>query len=72
MRGGRRPIARLCLGLLGAILLLAAPLCLAQAQADDCAAMSMTMGHGDNPAAHPKTDCAIGCRLAPQPARQGD
>jgi hypothetical protein len=65
-RSGRAgcAIARLCLGILGALLLLAAPLCVAQAQADDCASMSMDRDDtgADKTAPASKGDCAVGCR----------
>ncbi|MDP2258584.1 MAG: hypothetical protein Q8J89_02560 [Caulobacter sp.] len=61
---------RLLLGLVSATVLLAAPLCMAQAQSAECDAMIMTPMAGDDHqgqgARAPQLDCAVGCRLAPQ------
>lgn len=84
MRNARRPlsiqarrsvggaIARLALGLVGALMLLAAPLCVAQAQSSECDTMAMMPldsgdqhGHDQN-APVAKLDCAVGCRLLPE------
>lgn len=64
-------IARLCLGVLAAITLLAAPLCIAQPRGDDRAATPMS--HGEDAGCHrtqpvSKAECAVGCRLALQSA----
>ncbi len=58
--------ARMALALLSALMLLAAPLCVAQAQSADCETMTMTMevgDHHDQGAPISKLDCAVGCRL---------
>jgi hypothetical protein len=84
MRNSRRPlsiqtrqsfggaVARLAVGIVGALMLLAAPLCVGQAQSSECDTMAMMpMDSGDHhrhdqgaPTAKP--DCAVGCRLVPQ------
>ena len=59
---------RMALALLSALMLLAAPLCVAQAQSADCETMTMPMGGGDQQdhgAPASKLDCAVGCRVVP-------
>ncbi len=67
--GGGRAL-RVLLGLVSALTLLAAPLCMAQAQTAECASMTMpTDGdHQDHEQGAPTTklDCVAGCRLTPQ------
>lgn len=66
-------VVRLMLGVLSALLLLAAPLCIAQAQTADCESMMMMpMDDGGDHGAHhdqgtpsAKPDCTVGCRVAP-------
>lgn len=63
---------RLALGIVGALVLLAAPLCVAQAQSSTCEAMVMMPLEGGNHDGHDqsaptaKPDCAVGCRLVSQ------
>ncbi|MBP7703695.1 MAG: hypothetical protein KA105_00260 [Caulobacter sp.] len=66
-------LARLMLGVVSALLLLAVPLCTAQAQDTDCATMTMMPMEGsghhqplDQGAPVSKLDCTLGCRLLPQ------
>jgi|GEM_PF-3692477 hypothetical protein len=60
--------ARVALALLSTLMLLAAPLCVAQAQSADCDRMTMPMevgDHQDQGAPISKLDCAVGCRVVP-------
>ena len=61
-------VARVALALLSTLMLLAAPLCVAQAQSADCETMTMPMDvgdHQDQGAPISKLDCAVGCRVVP-------
>ncbi len=61
-------VARAALALLSALMLLAAPLCVAQAKSADCETMTMPMDvgdHQDQGAPISKLDCAVGCRVVP-------
>lgn len=67
-RSFRGVVARVALALLSTLMLLAAPLCVAQAQSADCDKMTMPMevgDHQDQGARISKLDCAVGCRVVP-------
>ncbi|MBU2135326.1 MAG: hypothetical protein KKA45_03910 [Alphaproteobacteria bacterium] len=61
-------VAHVALALLSALMLLAAPLCVAQAQSADCETMTMPIevgDHQDQGGPISKLDCAVGCRVVP-------
>jgi hypothetical protein len=59
-------IARVALGLLSAVMLLAAPICVAQAQSAHCETMTMDVAdYQDDIAPISKLDCVVACRVIP-------
>lgn len=72
-------LSRVILGGLGALMFLAGPLCVAQAQSSECDAMSMARPldtldldspHDEGSKAISKPDCALGCRVVPETSVQ--